>query len=232
MRERLRASGIRPINNIVDITNYVMLEYGQPMHAFDIQCVEGGHLVVRNAVKGESITTLDGTTHALSPDMLVIADAAKPSAVAGVMGGADSGIHDNTVTVVFESANFFGSRVRTTARKLGMRTEASSRFEKGLDPEICARAANRACELVELLACGDVIDGIIDVNHAQRPSLQLPLDADWINRFLGISVSREDMISMLIPLGFSACEKGLTVPTWRADIEHHRLQHGCRILRG
>ena len=146
MRERLRASGVRPINNIVDITNYVMLEYGQPMHAFDYRYVEGRKIVVRNARPGESIMTLDGVERQLSPEMLVICDAKKPSAVAGVMGGEYSGIMDDTNTIVFESACFLGSSVRTTARKLGMRTESSSRFERGLDSETCIPAVMRACE--------------------------------------------------------------------------------------
>ena len=163
MRERLRASGVRPINNLVDITNYVMLEYGQPMHAFDYKYLKGGKIVVRNAAEGESITTLDGVERKLTPDMLVICDEEKPSCVAGVMGGEYSGIQDDTNTVVFESANFLGSSVRITAKKLGMRTESSGRFEKGLDPQGTLRAVNRACELIELLGCGEVVEGVIDV---------------------------------------------------------------------
>ena len=148
LRERLRACGVRPINNIVDITNYVMLEYGQPMHAFDLKYVKDGQIIVRNAVEGETLTTLDGTVRTLSPEMLVIADAEKPSAVAGVMGGETSGIHEDTNTIVFESACFKGSSVRLTAKKLGMRTESSGRFEKGLDPMNCEGALLRALELV------------------------------------------------------------------------------------
>ena len=148
LRQRLRAAGVRPINNIVDITNYVMLEYGQPMHAFDYACLEGGKIVVRTAREGETINTLDGTPRALTPDMLVIADAVKPVGVAGVMGGENSEITENTKYAVFESANFNGVSIRKTAIALGMRTDASSRFEKGLDPENTVRALERACQLV------------------------------------------------------------------------------------
>lgn len=220
MRERLRASGVRPINNIVDITNYVMLEYGQPMHAFDVNCVAGGKLVIRNAEPGETLETLDGVVRTLSPEMLVIADAEKPSAVAGVMGGESSGIHDETVTVVFESANFLGSSVRTTARKLGMRTEASSRFEKGLDPAICRAAADRACELVILLGAGEPVEGVIDVDSSSHTPTRVTLEADWINEFLGITVSREQMVKTLESLGFSMDGDEVIVPSWRGDVLH------------
>lgn len=220
MRERLRASGVRPINNIVDITNYVMLEYGQPMHAFDVNCVAGKRLVIRNAEPGETLMTLDGTERALSREMLVIADAEKPSAVAGVMGGENSGIHDDTVTVVFESANFLGSSVRTTAKKLGMRTEASSRFEKGLDPTICLTAADRACELAILLGAGEPVNGAIDVDNSAKDAAVIKLEVDWINRFLGISVSREDMIRTLEAIGCTIKGNDIIAPSWRADLEH------------
>lgn len=220
MRERLRASGVRPINNIVDITNYVMLEYGQPMHAFDVNCVAGKRLVIRNAEPGETLMTLDGAERALSPEMLVIADAEKPSAVAGVMGGENSGIHDDTVTVVFESANFLGSSVRTTAKKLGMRTEASSRFEKGLDPTVCLTAADRACELAILLGAGEPVNGAIDVDNSAKAATVIKLEVDWINRFLGIEVSRADMIKTLESIGCTVKGDDITVPSWRADLEH------------
>ncbi|MDR2932102.1 MAG: phenylalanine--tRNA ligase subunit beta, partial [Oscillospiraceae bacterium] len=163
MRERLRASGVRPINNIVDITNYVMLEYGQPMHAFDLKHVGDATIIVRNAGADEKITTLDGVERTLSPEMLVIADSSVPTGVAGVMGGEFSGIYDDTTTVIFESACFNGPSVRTTAKKLGLRTESSSRFEKGLDPENCMQALMRACELVELLGAGEICDNYIDI---------------------------------------------------------------------
>ena len=174
LRERLRVMGVRPINNIVDITNYVMLEYGQPMHAFDLRSIDEGKIRVRRAKNGEKITTLDGTNHVLTDNQLVIADASKPVAIAGVMGGEYSGIVDDTATIVFESANFLGSSVRITARDQGMRTDASSRYEKGLDPNNCIPALNRACELVELLDAGDVMDGIIMDNHSKAQPLQNP----------------------------------------------------------
>ena len=219
MRERLRASGVRPINNLVDITNYVMLEYGQPMHAFDLKYVEGNQIVVRNAKAGESIVTLEGVEHALSENMLVICDSTKPAAVAGVMGGEYSGIMEDTDTVVFESACFYGASVRTTAKKLGLRTESSARFEKGLDPENCMPAILRACELVELLGAGDVVDGIIDVNNAPAKRAPIHLDCDWINRFLGISLSKEEMIAILEKLDFHVENDMITAPGFRVDIE-------------
>ncbi|MFV0498183.1 MAG: phenylalanine--tRNA ligase subunit beta [Candidatus Fimivivens sp.] len=220
MRARLRASGVRPVNNIVDITNYVMLEYGQPMHAFDVNCVAGKKLVIRNAKLGETLTTLDGTPRSLSPEMLVIADAEKPSAVAGVMGGENSGIHDDTVTVVFESANFLGSCVRTTAKRLGMRTEASSRFEKGLDPTVCLTAADRACELAVLLGIGEPINGAIDVNNVAKTANVIRLETDWINHFLGIFIPHDAMIKTLEAIGCTVKGNDITVPSWRADLEH------------
>ena len=219
LRERLRASGVRPISNIVDITNYVMLEYGQPMHAFDLQHVQGGQIVVRQAAPGEKITTLDSAERVLSPEMLVIADGATPSAVAGVMGGEWSGIYDNTQTVIFESACFDGASVRTTAKKLGMRTESSGRFEKGLDPENCLPALRRACELVELLDAGEVVDGVLDIRGDARPPVKIPLDVDWINRFLGISVPGDEMERILGSLDIRV-ENGMAIPpTFRADLE-------------
>lgn len=224
MRERLRASGVRPINNFVDITNYVMLEYGQPMHAFDLKYVENGKIIIRNAEDGEKITTLDGIERTLSSEMLAICDAEKPAAVAGVMGGEYSGIMDDTVTVVFESACFDGVSVRTTAKKLGMRTEASSRFEKGLDPDNCLDAILRACELVELLGAGEVVDGIIDCQGEKSEPVRLKLEHNWINNFLGIDISRDEMVDILEKIGF-VCELTeddayITAPAFRIDIEH------------
>ena len=170
MRDRLRANGVRPINNIVDITNYVMLEYGQPMHAFDYRYVSSGKIIVREAEAGETLTTLDGNVRNLKPGMLVIADENKPIGLAGIMGGENSEILDDTTTVVFESANFNGTSIRQTALALGMRTESSGKFEKSLDPMMTVPAVQRACELVELLECGDVMDGIIDiVNYVPQP---------------------------------------------------------------
>ena len=220
MRERLRASGVRPIDNIVDITNYVMLEYGQPMHAFDIEYVKDHKIIVRNAVSGETIQTLDGVDRTLSEDMLVIADSEKASAVAGVMGGEHSGINENTHTVVFESACFKGSSVRITAKKLGMRTESSGRFEKGLDAQNCLPAVMRACELVELLGAGEVVDGVIDVDNTNYQPTRIHLDADWTNRFLGTDIPKEQMVKILTDLQFQMEGDEIVVPSFRSDVEH------------
>lgn len=220
MRERLRASGVRPIDNIVDITNYVMLEYGQPMHAFDIEYVKDHKIIVRNAVSGETIQTLDGVDRTLSEDMLVIADSEKASAVAGVMGGEYSGINENTHTVVFESACFKGSSVRITAKKLGMRTESSGRFEKGLDAQNCLPAVMRACELVEMLGAGEVVDGVIDVDNTNYQPTRIHLDADWTNRFLGTDIPKEQMVKILTDLQFQMEGDEIIVPSFRSDVEH------------
>ena len=222
MRERLRASGVRPINNLVDIINYVMLEYGQPMHAFDYKYLEGGKIVVRNAAEGESITTLDGVERKLTPDMLVICDEEKPSCVAGVMGGEYSGIQDDTNTVVFESANFLGSSVRITAKKLGMRTESSGRFEKGLDSRMCMDAVNRACQLVEMLGAGEVVGGYIDIDNANEAPVTVDFCPEWINRFLGIDISEEKMISILEKIGYKVENGVITVPSFRAGDTRHK----------
>ncbi|MGN0688936.1 MAG: phenylalanine--tRNA ligase subunit beta, partial [Oscillospiraceae bacterium] len=219
MRERLRGCGVRPINNLVDITNYVMLEYGHPMHAFDLRYVSGGKIVVRNADKGEKITTLDGIERELSEEMLVICDAEKPVAVAGVMGGEYSGIMDDTTTVVFEAACFDGASVRTTAKKLGMRTDASSRFEKGLDPQNCLDALMRACELVEMLGAGEVVNKIIDKDYSDKTPKSVEFDSKWINSFLGIDIPESDMIKYLSVLGFEVKDGRAYAPKWRIDIE-------------
>ncbi|MEM1483663.1 phenylalanine--tRNA ligase subunit beta [Oscillospiraceae bacterium PP1C4] len=220
LRERLRACGVRPINNIVDITNYVMLEYGQPMHAFDHKFVEGGKIVVRRALEGETLVTLDETERKLTPEMLIIADESKPSAVAGVMGGEYSGIGDDTNMIVFESACFNGASVRTTAKKLGMRTEASGRFEKQLDPATCVPAVERACELVELLGAGEIIGGIIDVDNSSKEERRIKLEPDWINRFIGIDVSVERMHEILTRLGCKIDGEYVIPPSFRNDLEH------------
>ncbi|MBP6887038.1 MAG: phenylalanine--tRNA ligase subunit beta [Oscillospiraceae bacterium] len=220
LRERLRASGVRPINNLVDITNFVMLEYGQPMHAFDYKYLKGNKIIVRNAAEGESIKTLDGVERKLSPEMLVICDEQTPSCVAGVMGGENSGIREDTETVVFESANFLGSSVRRTAQKLGMRTESSGRFEKELDSRMCLPAIQRACELVEMLGAGEVVGGWIDVDNANYEDYRLPLHADWINRFLGIDVAPDYMKEVLGKLGFGFEGDTLIVPSHRGDVRH------------
>ena len=219
MRERLRASGVRPINNLVDITNYVMLEYGQPMHAFDLRYVKDGKIVVRNAAEGETITTLDGVTRTLSPEMLVIADTEKPIAVAGVMGGEYSGIMEDTNTVVFESAYFEPVQVRRTAKKLGMRTDASARYEKGLDPEGCLRTLERAFELVELLGAGEPVRTHIDLNYNEKQRNRIPFDPDWINKFLGTDISREEMCDTMKMLEIEVDGDTCISPSFRIDLE-------------
>ncbi len=219
IRQHLRASGVRPINNIVDITNFVMLEYGQPLHAFDLRYVEDSKIVVRNALAGENITTLDGLVRPLDTEMLVIADGKKPSAVAGVMGGEYSGIANDTNTVIFESACFLGTSIRGTSKRLGLRTESSSRFEKGLDPMTCETAANRACQLVELLGAGEVVDGTIDIDNAKNDPTVIKLEPDWINSFLGVTIPTSDMVSILKKLEFKMDGDLITVPSFRGDVE-------------
>ncbi len=221
MRERLRASGVRPINNIVDITNYVMLEYGQPMHAFDFSCVEGGHIIVRTAHEGETIQTLDGNERKLTPNMLCICDEHKPVCVAGVMGGANSEIVGDTAMVLFESANFNGVSVRRTASALGMRTDASSRYEKGLDMMNTIKAVERACELVELLGCGEVVDGVMDVVAKEKAPTVVKLEPDKINALLGTELSEDVMREILVSLGFILNGDDIYVPSWRGDVEHY-----------
>ena len=221
MRERLRASGVRPINNIVDITNYVMLEYGQPMHAFDFSCVEGGHIIVRTAREGETIQTLDGNERKLMPNMLCICDEHKPVCVAGVMGGANSEIVGDTAMVLFESANFNGVSVRRTASALGMRTDASSRYEKGLDMMNTIKAVERACELVELLGCGEVVDGVMDVVAKEKAPTVVKLEPDKINALLGTELSEDLMREILVSLGFILNGDDIYVPSWRGDVEHY-----------
>ena len=219
MRERLRASGVRPINNFVDITNYVMLEYGQPMHAFDLRYVSGNSIIIRNAKQGEKIVTLDGEERTLSEEMLVIADKDKPVAVAGVMGGEYSGIMDDTTTVVFESACFDGASVRRTAKKLGMRSDASSRFEKGLSPQNCYPAIMRAFELVEQLGAGEVYNTIIDRDCSEVRENPVEFDPKWISSFLGTNIPESDMIEYLKRLDFEVKDGKCYAPFVRIDIE-------------
>lgn len=219
MRERLRASGIRPINNFVDITNYVMLEYGQPMHAFDLRYVEGSHINVRNAVDGEKITTLDGVERELKSDMLVIADEKKPVAVAGIMGGEYSGIMDDTTTVVFESAYFEPSQVRRTSKSLKLKSDASSRYEKGVDHLISMTCLKRAFELVEELGAGEVLNTVIDCDYTDKTPVSVDFDAAWINGFLGTDIPEAEMVKYLDRLGFKVENGKVIAPSFRIDIE-------------
>ena len=226
MRERLRSMGVRPINNIVDITNYVMLEYGQPMHAFDYRYVKGGKIVVRRAREGEELTTLDGNVRKLTPNMLVIADETRAVGLAGIMGGENSEIVDDTVDVVFESANFDGTCIRKAALALGMRTEASAKFEKGLDPLNTLPAVDRACELVELLGAGEVVDGVIDVlNHVPQPRT-ITMDPARVNALLGTDIHPADMYCYLERVEIHTEKRDfpngpaqVSIPSWRSDVE-------------
>ncbi len=220
LRMKLRASGVRPINNIVDITNYVMLEYGQPMHAFDYRCLDGSKINVRSAYDNENYISLDSKEHVLDSSMLVIADETKAVALAGIMGGLNSEITDSTATVVFESATFHPGNVRVTAKKLGMRTESSARYEKGLDCENTMPALDRACELVELLGAGEIVNGTIDVYPTKKETVTLPLDADVINKFLGVELTQEYMTDILKKLDFGVSDDlcTITVPSFRDDV--------------
>ena len=226
MRERLRAMGIRPINNIVDITNYVMLEYGQPMHAFDYRYVNGGKIIVRRAEEGEKLTTLDGKEHTLTANHLVIADEGRAVGLAGIMGGLNSEIVADTVDVVFESACFDGTCIRKGALALGMRTEASAKFEKGLDPMNTLPAVNRACELVELLGAGEVVDGVIDIlNNVPQP-WTVTMDPERVNALLGTDIDPVDMYCLLERVNILTKEKDfpngpaeVVIPSWRGDVK-------------
>ena len=244
MRERLRAMGVRPINNIVDITNYVMLEYGQPMHAFDYRYVKGGKIIVRRAEEGEELTTLDGQVRKLNANHLVIADETRAVGLAGIMGGENSEIVSDTTDVVFESACFDGTCIRKGALALGMRTEASAKFEKGLDPMNTLPAVERACELVELLGAGEVVDGTIDIlNYMPQPRV-LKLEPERINGLLGTDVAEDEMVTILKKLDFQVEGDQVTVPSWRGDVigmadlaEEVARFHGynnipCTLMRG
>ena len=225
MRERLRAMGIRPINNIVDITNYVMLEYGQPMHAFDYRYVNGGRIIVRRAEEGEKLTTLDGKEHTLTANHLVIADEGRAVGLAGIMGGENSEIAADTADVVFESACFDGTCIRKGALALGMRTEASAKFEKGLDPMNTLPAVNRACELVELLGAGEVVDGVIDILNSVPQPWTVTMDPDRVNALLGTDIDPVDMYCLLERVNILTKEKNfpngpaeVVIPSWRGDV--------------
>lgn len=223
LQRRLIHAGMRPINNIVDVTNFVMLEYGQPIHAFDINSVEGRKIVVDTAEDGEKFTTLDGTERTLDDKMLMIHDAEKSIAVAGVMGGLNSEIENDTQTIIVESANFLGNSVRTTAKRLGLRTEASSRYEKGIDPNLCQDAADRVCYLIELIGAGTVVGGRVDVYPTPEEPRTVKGRVSRINKVLGIEISREQMVSYFESLEMKVSGEGddlyVTPPTVRQDIE-------------
>lgn len=221
MVHRLKAAGIRSINNIVDITNYILLEYGQPMHAFDLRHLSGGKIVVRDAKDGEVIKTLDEQDRTLTSDDLVIADAEKAVAIAGVMGGFNSEIEEDTATVVFESATFDASSVRLTAQRAGLRTEASSRYEKGLDANNTVPALERACELVEMLGCGEIVGGMLDIKGNMKAPTVIAFRPEKINAFLGIDISKEEMAGYLEAIEFKVDldKMEITAPSFRPDIE-------------
>ena len=223
LQRRLIHAGMRPINNIVDITNFVMLEYGQPLHAFDINSVEGRKIIVDTACEGEKFTTLDGSERTLDDKMLMIHDAEKSIAVAGVMGGLNSEIENDTQTIIIESANFLGNSVRTTAKRLGLRTEASSRYEKGIDPNLCKDAADRVCHLIELIGAGKVVAGSVDVYPSPEKPKTVHGRVSRINNVLGVEISREQMVRYFESLEMQVEGEGddlyVTAPTVRQDIE-------------
>lgn len=219
LRERLRASGVRPINNFVDITNFVMLEYGHPMHAFDLKYVEGNKIVVRTAKENETIKTLDGIDRKLDNSMLCICDENKPMCIAGVMGGEHSGIMEDTTTVAFEAACFDGASVRITSKKLGLRSESSARNEKGLNAQNCTFAISRALQLVEMLGCGEVVGTISDNDYSDKTPKTVVFDANWINKFLGTEIPETEQIKYLSSLGFKVDGDKVIVPPYRIDIE-------------
>lgn len=220
MQRRLAASGIRPINNIVDITNYVMEEYAQPMHAYDLDTIEDRKIIVRNAGNGEKFITLDGQERELDESILMICDGKKPVGIAGIMGGQNSMITDNVKTMLFEAACFDGTNIRLSGKKLGMRTDAQAKFEKGLDPNNTMEAMNRACQLIEELGAGEVVGGCVDVYPKVKEPTEVAYDADKINRLLGTDISEEEMVSYfnMIDLPADTGRKVVKVPTWRQDI--------------
>lgn len=220
MQDRLRAQGIRPINNIVDITNYVMEEYGQPMHAYDLDTIAGNKIVVRRAKNGEEFVTLDGQTRTVDDSVLMICDGEKPVGIAGIMGGENSMITDNVTTMLFESACFNGTNIRHSSKKVGLRTDASSKFEKGLDPNNAIEAINRACQLVEELGCGTVVGGVVDVYPEKVSSIQLPFEPDKYNSMLGTDITPEEMLEYFdrLELVYDKASNMLTIPTFRQDL--------------
>ncbi len=220
MQRRLAASGIRPINNLVDITNYVMEEYGQPMHAFDLDTIAGHKIVVKRAKDGDEFQTLDGQMRKLDGDILMICDAEKEIGIAGIMGGENSKITDNVKTVLFEAATFHGTNIRKSAKRLGLRTDASGKFEKGLDPHNAEAAINRACQLIQQLGCGDVVGGIVDICAPMKENTKIPFDAAAINKLLGTDISKEDMLAIFgrIELKYEEGTQMLEIPSFRQDL--------------
>lgn len=221
MQKRLAACGIRPINNIVDITNYVMEEYAQPMHAYDLDLVAGNEIIVRRAKDNEVFQTLDGIERTLDSSILMICDAEKPVGIAGIMGGENSKITDNIQTLLLEAACFDGTNIRLSGKKLGLRTEAAAKFEKGLDPNQALEAMNRACQLIVELGAGEVVGGCVDVYPSEKQPIRIPFNYEWMNHFLGIDISEDTMIEYFkaIDLGYDESAKEVIIPTWRQDLE-------------
>lgn len=221
MQQRLRAQGIRPINNIVDITNYVMEEYGQPMHAYDLDTIAGGEILVRRAAKDEKFVTLDGQERTLDDSVLMICDGEKPVGIAGIMGGENSMITDGVKTMLFEAACFDGTNIRLSGKKIGLRTDASSKFEKGLDPNNAIEAMNRACQLIEELGAGEVVGGVVDVYPEKKEGRRIPFEPDKYNRLLGTEISPETMLSYFgrLELGYDKEKNEVVIPSFRQDLE-------------
>nr|MCR5283691.1 phenylalanine--tRNA ligase subunit beta [Lachnospiraceae bacterium] len=220
MQRRLASSGIRPINNLVDITNYVMEEYGQPMHAFDLDTVAGGKIVVRRGFDGEQFQTLDGQMRNIDSEVLMICDGEKEIGIAGIMGGENSKITDDVKTVLFEAATFNGANIRKSAKRVGIRSDASGKFEKGLDPNNAIDAINRACQLIDELGCGEVVSGVVDVKEPIKPLVQLPFEPDLYNDFLGTDIDKETMLSIFkkIEVDYDESTNLLTCPSFRQDL--------------
>lgn len=220
MQERLRAHGIRPINNLVDITNYVMEEYGQPMHAYDLDTIEGKEIIVRRAAAGEKFVTLDGQERQLDENVLMICDAKKAVGIAGIMGGENSMITDHVTTMLFEAACFDGTNIRKSGKRIGLRTDASAKFEKGLDPNLAMEAMNRACQLVEELGVGEVVGGAVDIYPVKREGVKIPFEPDKYNKLLGKDIPAGDMIGYFkkIDLGYDEATNEILVPSWRQDL--------------
>ncbi len=220
MQERLRSHGIRPINNLVDITNYVMEEYGQPMHAYDLDTIAGNEIVVRRAAKDEKFVTLDGQERQMDDSVLMICDAEKAIGIAGIMGGENSMITENVHTMLFEAACFDGTNIRKSSKKIGLRTDASAKFEKGLDPNLAMEAMNRACQLVEELGAGEVVGGAVDIYPVKREGVRIPFEPDKYNKLLGTDIDKETMIGYFkkIDLGYDEATNEILVPSWRQDL--------------
>ena len=220
MQECLRSHGIRPINNLVDITNYVMEEYGQPMHAYDLDTIAGNEIVVRRAAKDEKFVTLDGQERQMDDSVLMICDAEKAIGIAGIMGGENSMITENVHTMLFEAACFDGTNIRKSSKKIGLRTDASAKFEKGLDPNLAMEAMNRACQLVEELGAGEVVGGAVDIYPVKREGIRIPFEPDKYNKLLGTDIDKETMIGYFkkIDLGYDEATNEILVPSWRQDL--------------